>query len=600
MRIRKPQFKLKTKLLLLYFLTIFIPLLVTGQIILSVSGSKIIEQTTNITQDSSRQAATNIQTLLNEYIDIVNRLSFDQTLNNYLNPERVYKDELESIDAYSLYLKPVTFYDFNYKETSAKLRIYFLNTTLLQDLETFIHADPEIQSLKVYKEAIAGKGDLVWGRNDNIIYLARSMSNSNGMLSAVLSVQISVNRLHSLIMERGESESMTFIVDPEGRIITANTTDYENLASNDELFSRPEAETSFDIQDQATGRSYKVLVEKIGNASFYPDWRLYTLIPLDRLINEERQIRNLGLIVIAAGLLLSFGISMLTLDRITSRVKALVKQMQVVKNGNLAKLEDKGSSDEIGALTKNFNVMIESLQQSHYENYEVNLKLKDITIKKQEAELYALQSQINPHFLFNTLESIRMGLHNKGDTETSVIVLNLSKLFRSMLNWQGEFITLREEIELAKEYLSIQKYRFADKLNYVISLPKELENAYIPKLTLQPIVENAVKHGIEEISRDGMIQVAVQADGPDRMEIRVEDNGIGFAPATLRRIQEELLSHDMKKSGSIGLKNVHDRLVLHFGDSCGIHLESDSEGTRVRIKLPIIYDSKTKLGEQDV
>lgn len=600
MRIRKPQFKLKTKLLLLYFLTIFIPLLVTGQIILSVSGSKIIEQTTNITQDNSRQAATNIQTLLNEYVDIVNRLSFDQTLNNYLNPERVYKDELESIDAYSLYLKPVTFYDFNYKETSAKLRIYFLNTTLLQDLETFIHVDQEIRNLKVYKEAVAGKGELVWGRNDNVIYLARSMSNSNGMLSAVLSVQISVNRLHSLIVERGESENMTFIVDPEGRIITANTTDYENLASNVQLFSRPEAETSFDIQDRATGRSYKVLIEKIGNASFYPDWRLYTLIPLDRLIDEERQIRNLGLIVIAAGLLLSFAISMLTLDRITSRVKALVKQMQVVKNGNLAKLEDKGSSDEIGALTKNFNVMIESLQQSHYENYEVNLKLKDITIKKQEAELYALQSQINPHFLFNTLESIRMGLHNKGDTETSVIVLNLSKLFRSMLNWQGEFITLREEIELAKEYLSIQKYRFADKLNYVISLPKELKNAYIPKLTLQPIVENAVKHGIEEISRDGMIQVAVQADGPDRMEVRVEDNGVGFAPSTLRRIQEELLSHDMKKSGSIGLKNVHDRLVLHFGDRCGIHLESDSEGTRVRIRLPIIYDSKTKLGEQDV
>ncbi|OXS62738.1 hypothetical protein B1A99_02470 [Cohnella sp. CIP 111063] len=583
-------FKLKTKLILLYFLTIFIPLVAIGQILLSVSGSKIIEQTTNITKESSRQTATNIQILLNEYMDIVNRLSFDQTLNNYLNPDRIYEDELESIDAYSLYLKPVTFYDFNYKDTSAQLRIYFLNTTLLQDLETFIFADSDIRETEVFRNAVAGNGEPVWGIKDKFIYVSRSIFNRNGELSAVISVQVLENRLHTLIMERGENRS--FITDSEGRVVTANTADYDELATDVRLFSRPETENAFDIKDQATGRSYKVLAEKIGDGKSYPDWRLYTLIPLDRLIDEERQIRNAGLLVIAAGLLLSFGISMLSLDRITSRIKALVKQMQVVKTGNLSKLEDRGSTDEVGALTKSFNAMIESLQQSHYENYEVNLKLKDITIKKQEAELYALQSQINPHFLFNTLESIRMGLHNKGDAETSVIVLNLAKLFRSMLDWQGEFITLGEEIELANKYLSIQKYRFADRLNYVTSLPEQLNKALIPKLTLQPIVENAVVHGIEAISRDGWVEVAVTDEGFGAMEITIADNGAGIAEEKLLRIQEELLSQDMKKSGSIGLKNVQDRLVLHFGERYGIRIESDPGGTRVKVTLPIIYDAK--------
>jgi two-component system sensor histidine kinase YesM len=245
--------------------------------------------------------------------------------------------------------------------------------------------------------------------------------------------------------------------------------------------------------------------------------------------------------------------------------------------------------------------MIESLQQLIYDNYEANLKLKDITIKKQEAELYALQNQINPHFLFNTLESIRMGLHNKGDDETAVIVLNLSKLFRYSLSWQGELIRLREELELVSRYLSIQKYRFEQKISYRIELPEPLADAWIPRFTVQPVVENAVKHGLESIRENGYLTVRVttarEADA-ETMAIVVEDNGAGIQAQTLVHIREALASGEMRKTGSIGLKNVHDRIALHYGAGYGVAVESEPEqGTRVTITIPALYDIPAKKEE---
>jgi two-component system, sensor histidine kinase YesM len=595
---RFSKLNLQGKLLLLYFLTIFVPLLVTGQIILSISGKKIIEQTTSITQEASQQTAKNIQVLLNQYVDIVNRLSFDQQLNNYLNPSRFYESDLESIDAYSLYLKPVTYYDFNFKEPTAKLKIYFLNTTLLQDYNTFVFANQEKQNLPEYKAAVRAGGELVWGKDNERIYIARTMYNMQKQLVAVVSIEIPETRLNALIMER--EKSMMFITDAAGSVISTNTKEFAGLTIKNKPFFKPGEQLPFDVTDEELGTRYKVVTETLGNGSYYPDWHLFTLIPLDRLINDEQNIRRTGLLVSSLGLIISCGIFMLSLTRITSRIKALVRKMRVVRTGELTVMVDHGPTDEVGVLTQNFNEMIQELKRSIYNNYEVNLKLKDITIKKQEAELYALQNQINPHFLFNTLESIRMGLHNKGDDEMAVIVLNLSKLFRNLLNWQGEFIPLREEIELVNKYLSIQKYRFQDKIQYQTLLPESLKDVYIPKLTIQPVVENAVKHGIEGIRGQGNITVRAEDAENGAMRIVVEDDGAGIPLDKLQRIQQELESPEIKKSGSIGLKNVHDRIALHFGPAYGVTIESkNGSGTRVVISMPLLLHHPVKEGDND-
>jgi two-component system sensor histidine kinase YesM len=266
--------------------------------------------------------------------------------------------------------------------------------------------------------------------------------------------------------------------------------------------------------------------------------------------------------------------------------------MKLIKNGRFEKAGESGVMDEIGVMISSFNQMIEDLEQLIYENYEVTLQMNDIEIKKREAELYALQSQVNPHFLFNTLESIRMGLHKKGDEESADIVLHLSKVFRKSLNWEGEIISVSEEIEFVINYLEIQRYRFKDKLRYSINLPQELGELQIPKLTIQPLVENAVIHGIEEKYGNGTVSVDVTVSG-SLLEILVKDDGTGISADKMMRIQRDLQpgnkEKDIKKSGSIGLKNVHDRIVLHYGAQFGLAIESEpGHGTTIRIRLPAL------------
>jgi two-component system sensor histidine kinase YesM len=592
------QVNLRSKLVLLYVMTIVIPLVVIGYIVMSVYGNKVIEQTTSITQENTLQTARNIQVMLGQYVDIVNRLSYDQQLNDYLTPSRVYKSDLESIDAYSLYLKPATFYDYNYKEPDAQIKIFFHNTTLLQDGIMFVFADYEVLNLPEYKAARAAEGRLVWGTARGRIYIARAMYTNQGQLAAVVSLQIPESRLYLLIAESEKSERTVLITDNRGNVVTSTNREQVGSSLLGKAYFKPQdqAATPFDFVDSQTGTSFKVIEEKLGDGQNFLDWRLLTLIPLDRIMDEEKSIRQSGLLVSLLGLVVSCVIFLWVLSRITARIKLLVKKMQTVKNGVMSVMKEPGTSDEIGALTRSFNDMIVSLQHSFYEIYEVNLKLKDITINKQEAELYALQNQINPHFLFNTLESIRMGLHNKGDHETSVIVLSLSKLFRNTLYWQGDFVRLREELDMIESYLSIQKYRFEERIQYSLELPEELRDAYIPKLTIQPAVENAVKHGIESISGHGRIDIVVRALGREAMEILVQDNGSGIAPDKLQSIQQELHTQDLKRTQGIGLKNVQDRVLLHYGPPYGLSIENGSTGVCVRIVVPVQMDNPIQAG----
>jgi Predicted signal transduction protein with a C-terminal ATPase domain len=249
--------------------------------------------------------------------------------------------------------------------------------------------------------------------------------------------------------------------------------------------------------------------------------------------------------------------------------------MKGVKEGKFLTIKNNDVNDEIGEMTINFNFMVEGLKQLIHENYEVNLKMKDTEIKKKEAELYALQSQVNPHFLFNTLESIRMGLQNKEDAETAGVIFHLSKIFRKSLNWQGDIITLSEEIEFVRNYLEIQKYRFKNKINYEIDIPESFLSYTIPKLIIQPIVENAIKHGIERKWGNGNVGISA-AIQDSRLSISVKDDGVGINEEALTKIRNELYENsEMKKTGSIGLRNVNNRIILHCGTDFGLKIFSE-------------------------
>lgn len=581
--------KLSTKLIIIYCFTIIIPLMIVSEVILSISGEKIILQTITNNQESAAQTNKNIKELFKQYLIILDRICYDETLIKILHPKVSYKDVLDSIDVYQNYLNPIIKYDISLQSNDALLKIYYLNKTLMQDYDNYIYADDKIISQDFYKKAVEARGLTSWTYNDHYVYISRALKdNSRGTLIGVVSVGVAENNIFNLINESNKNSKLIIISDNNGEVISSNDRGLIGRSiGNKKYFSEMSSNENGSL-DYTEMSHYKVIYNTVDLGLNLPKWRLITLIPLNNLMKEAENIRNYGILVCVLSLILSSILFTFFLKRITIRIKILVEKMQDVKNGDYLTIKQ-DNNDEIGVLTRNYNMMVESLKRLIHENYEANLNIKDITIKKREAELYALESQINPHFLFNTLESIRMSLVDEGNIETAEIVRNLASIMRRTLNYKGDIITLSEEIEFTKNYLNIQKYRFKEKISFTINIPQSLAGTKIPKLTVQPIVENAVKHGLENKRGPGCIEIDAEIIN-DNLILTIKDDGIGIAPERLDDIEKDMSSEkELKKSGSIGMKNVNDRIKLHYGSEYGLKVISRlNEGTCVQIMIPFV------------
>ena len=218
-------------------------------------------------------------------------------------------------------------------------------------------------------------------------------------------------------------------------------------------------------------------------------------------------------------------------------------------------------------------------------------RVKQEQTKLREAELEILQVQINPHFLYNTLDTI-VWLAEAGDNEQVVNMVEvLSDFFRASLNGGKDIVTLEEEYRHVSSYLQIQQVRYKDILEYEIKLPEELGQVQIPKITLQPLVENALYHGIKNKRGKGLIRVYAYKKN-DLCVIAVEDNGRGMTPEKLAEIKAGLLRQREEEKESYGLYNVNERIRLRFGNQYGLSFYSeDHAGTKVEIYLPVRHES---------
>lgn len=221
--------------------------------------------------------------------------------------------------------------------------------------------------------------------------------------------------------------------------------------------------------------------------------------------------------------------------------------------------------------------------------------------QKREAELRSLQAHIKPHFLYNTLDTIQWLARKNGAHEVTEVVKSLSRLFRIGLSKGNEIIPLVDEIEHINSYLKIQETRYRSKLNYSIEMDPEIRQCFVLKLILQPIVENAIYHGIKQRRGPGHIHIAVRAADEKTLRLTVTDDGVGMREDILAELQKELQqvgSGEEKeiKSGEIsgyGIKNVQARIRLTFGEAYGLSVESaPGKGTTVTILHPLIHESR--------
>ncbi len=292
--------------------------------------------------------------------------------------------------------------------------------------------------------------------------------------------------------------------------------------------------------------------------------------------NKQAQIQYiLAAILLVLGVLL---ISNILSREITKPLRRLTESMSRVEKGQFDKANvDVTMENEIGSLGKSYNLMTERIHTLMEQNvYEQKQKRKN--------ELKALQAQINPHFLYNTLDSIIWMSEAGQNDEVVEMTSALAKLLRQSISNDNEQVELRQEIEYVKNYLTIQKMRYQDKLEYTIEIEPDVCHVMIVKLVLQPIVENAIYHGIKYKGSKGTLRIRAYADGED-VCIAVEDDGIGMDETVLRNIFDK--RKKAHKQNGVGIPNVQNRLKLYYGEKYGIIYESRcGEGTRAIIRIP--------------
>lgn len=300
---------------------------------------------------------------------------------------------------------------------------------------------------------------------------------------------------------------------------------------------------------------------------------------MDIIQQKNNLVRNLTLNFALIGIIFSIWLAYYLSKTVTKPLYKLIYLMKEVEKGNLEVRFDPKYNDDIGIFGKRFNRMLEKLKVSIQENYEKQVRMKD-------SELKALRAQINPHFLYNTLETVNWLARLEGVNDISKIVVSLSEIMKYSVRKGEDFVTIEQDVKQLKNYLTIQEFRYRDKFDVHLQVDDSVLNQKIPALLLQPIVENAIVHGLENKISKGIIQIAITKE-QENIHIVVQDNGIGMDEETLSLVNREIKEGIEFDDLGIGIENVRKRLYLSYGNQFKWSLTSEVEvGTKVDIFIP--------------
>ncbi len=601
---------IRSKLLLVLYIQITIPLILIGFISYRISSGIIEDKFIATSQDILRM----IELRMNDYANNVNILSqeflYDQTVYNFLNANAKPASGGIPMDV----------------ERNRDISNYETKNQINQVLKKFVISRPETQSVCLYtnrgeanayddnskktrineivnfedtrKLARESKENLTWcldkknGKVKNI-YLARIIKNMDSYDEIGLIV---------ILMEKEFLESI---------YKSLNTSDVQNVAimssSGDLIVSmnQPDSQLLQDITQKSAKdkRGYFTDSKSDSLISYVsmknPNWKIVTYIPLKELYKE---VGNLGkwvvILCIISVIMLSILSVYISFD-FTKPLSRIVKGMSRIQKGEPVISYEDDRKDELGFLNKSFNNMAKEIDYLVKEIYQEQLT-------RTEAELKALQAQINPHFLFNTLESINWMAQLNNVPEISDTVTALASLMEASIGRDDKLITLKEEFDYIDNYVLIMKKRYEDRIEFITSLQKEAEAVLIPKLLIQPLIENAVYHGIDRIRDKGSIYLEAYVNDVSLI-IEVIDNGAGIEPYELNDINESLAKTNdeyfrnlaKRRNKSIGIENVNRRIKLFYGERYGLRIESEpGKYTKVIVTVPIRLDNNE--GEKDV
>lgn len=560
---------LNYKFMLIYLLCVLLPIITINVLFFEQVSRNIQVREENNLQISMDRSAKEVMGVLLGGITLSHSLSTDRVL--YENLDKTYKDTVDYYETYDgilrykmkpflsayPYMESIVVYTDNDTIESGGNYAVLNKYSIEEEWYRQIKANPQNVTVLTYK-APSPMNPKLMKEYFSIIRILNEFSIYN-QYPKYLKIDINIDKLREVL--NSEKPYLTLdLLQADGR----------------SAFSMPN-----------TVNKQQIVFEKsMGEASFFKGWKLVGIADKDHIAAALRESKSFIWMLAIISTILPTTLIFVILRSYNYRIKRLSRHMEKVKNEKFDLITLQEGKDEIGLLIQNFNLMASKINSLINDVYKLEIQKKDLQLEQVRAELNLLQSQMNPHFLFNTLNALLVVSAQNQYTGITEVIRNLSLILRRMLSWTDDLVQLQEELQFTEMYLKIEKFRFSDRFDYEFQIDESAMPYKVPKMCIQPLVENACKHGLQAVKGLRRIQISVELIEQYLM-IRVEDNGIGMNAEQLNAIMQQV--HHTRDAGvNIGLRNVYQRLKLYYDDRVDFRIESQpGSGTKVWYKIPI-------------
>ncbi|MGV3487588.1 MAG: cache domain-containing sensor histidine kinase [Tuberibacillus sp.] len=586
---------LKTKLMMLFTIIAVIPLSFLGYFTYEKTTELLSEQVSDGALQRLGQVNRNMLFFLNDIDQMTGFISLNNDVQDILTHSEnrdswsKYQDN-QSIQSLFDIVKGSKNWDINIYLIGMNGDRYFTGKYLPQGYDDYM------QNWGVFRKAKQANGTLAWDTHYSILKL----NNEDVVLSAGRVIKdpeteqllgyIVVDIMEPAIANIYQTEEYTkigsqlFLLDNQGNIISSYPSKVTvgtrlDHSSLDRILSSDKGYT----RSTWKGKPVMVVYDTVDNGQF----KSVSFIPIEEITRQNALIKLITFSVICIGLIIALWISYFLSSSITRPFNILMRSMKKVENGDLAVSFQPKYKDEVGVLASSFNRMVSQLQFHVKDSIEKQTMIK-------ESEIKALRAQINPHFLYNTLETIRWITKLNGLQAASDMTVALGEMFRYSLKSGNRLVSLSEEITHIKHYLFIQQMRFNDKFEVTYHFNIAPDLVLVPSLVLQPLVENAILHGLEMKLDKGHLKIEAHQD-ENHLLIIIEDDGLGINKDILPTLLDEERAEDEVETNGIGLNNVHRRIRMRFGNPFGLVIHSQTDkGTTVTVRLPMIWKEEER------
>lgn len=580
--------KLKTQLYLGYGVTFAVlSILIISFLFLGVK-QLMMDQIGQSRLDVLKQISERSNTIKNSTITISNLYRYDEEVQRCLDENGLSEEEMEQAGRYLDGVKEN--YDRVFHDVGVAYDVVILGDNGFRYASRGRdHYDFDgLESQLWYKRSYDAENDIVFissfrekfdlsSREARYVFAAfRRVAGADGGETGTILVNVDEKYLEDLY-GTAEDRSNLYIFDKKGNIVSSREKSLlgKNFIGVDN-FRRLYGENEYHIIKKL-GQDYLL-------SNYYDPqtgWTIVEEMPCAVILQPLNQALVLLLAIVSGCLLAGTGAACYMSERISKPILKLCRLMDRVKQGDFDVISDIRGYEEVNQLKDSFNEMAAEIKKLLED-------IRDNEMQKRKSEMDFLRAQINPHFLYNTLFSIQCMIELKKNDQAVLMMAAFTDLLKKTLSVDTDFITLKEEFESTEKYLVLQQIRYGDKIHYECEMGAETEQCLVPALIIQPIVENAIFHGIEAKEEAGLIIVeSVVSEGA--LLITVSDDGAGLDGKELARMTAQFGEREYQSGRSIGILNVLNRIKINFGEEYGLTVESEPGiGTSVTMRLPVV------------